>query len=341
MEVREYTYKAGKYSFSILNLGCAVTSICTPDRDGNIADVTLPYKGAVQDPSVILNSTSYRGLTVGRFANRIGGARFKVGGREFVFDNNDGPNLLHSGKNGLWARIWNVKHTDDGFLCSIKVTEAEDGFPGDADFRVRFSLSDRGVFRIHYSVSCTETCPVNITNHTYFNLTGNPSNDILSHRAQIFASRVVGIGEGLIPDGKLVDVKGTAFDFTSEKPFGQDISDPVLSVAGGYDHAYVIDRPAGQDRGFTRFIRVSDPLSGRVMQAYTDLPAFHLYSGNFLDPKADGYGWRCGFCLETEFYPDCVNRPSFPSCLVHPGELFESTTVYHFYTDAAEPGEIL
>ena len=336
MLVKEYSYKAGKYSFSILNLGCAVTSICAPDRNGNIADVTLPYKGAVGNPDVILNSTSYRGLTVGRFANRIGGARFTVGGREFVFENNDGPNLLHSGKKGLWARIWNVRHTDDGFLCSIKVTEEDDGYPGEADIRVRFSLSDKGVFRIHYSITCTEDCPFNVTNHTYFNLTGDPSKDILSHRVTIDSSKVVGIGAGLIPDGTLVDVKGTTFDFTTEKEIGRDIADPVLDVAGGYDHAFVIDRQDGASRGFTRFIRVSDPLSGRVMQAFTDLPAFHFYSGNFLDEKADGYAYRHGFCLETEFYPDCVNRPSFPQCTVHPGELFESTTVYHFYTDAEE-----
>ena len=332
MEVREYTYKSGDYSFSILNLGCAVTSIVTPDRDGNAANITLPFKGAVKDPAVITGSTKFFGLTVGRFANRIGGASFTLAGKKYSFTPNDGPNFLHSGENGIWARIWDVKHTEDGFLCSIKVNEKDDGFPGDADIRVRFSLSADGVFKIHYSASVTKACPLNLTNHTYFNLTGNPECDILKHEAEMNSSSYVGVGKGLIPDGKILPVKGTALDFTSCRAFGEKIDDKLLSVAGGYDHAFVIDRPDGESRGFTSFIRVYEPSTGRIMHCYTDLPAFHFYSGNFLDGEC-GYAYRHGFCLETEFYPDCVNRPEFPSCVVKPGELFESTTVYHFYTD--------
>lgn len=330
MDVKEYRYTAGSCSFSILNLGCAVTGIYTPDRNGNVANVTLPFVGALSDPSVITGSNKYFGLTVGRFANRIGGSSFSLGGRKFSFAPNDGPNFLHSGPAGIWARIWNVRHMEDGFLCSLKVSEQDDGFPGEADIRVRFSLSSDGVFRIHYSVTCSEECPVNITNHTYFNLTGNPSSDILGHVVDLNSTSVVGVGEGLIPDGSIVPVSGTAFDFTSPKTIGRDIEDPVLDVAGGYDHAFVIDRLDGSSRGFARFAHVYEPESGRRMQAFTDLPAFHLYTGNFLDGEC-GYERRSGFCLETEFHPDCVNQPHFPSCIVKPGELFESTTVYHFY----------
>ena len=333
MEVREYTYKKGDFSFSILNLGCAVTSICTPDREGKVENITLPFKGAVENPGVITNSTMYYGLTVGRFANRIGGASFKLGGREVSFAKNDGPNLLHSGPNGLWARIWNVRHMDDGFLCSIKVSEKDDGFPGDADVRVRFSLSDDGVFRIHYSVSCTEPCPFNLTNHTYFNLTADGANDIYSHEMQTWCSNVLGVGAGLIPDGTILPVEGTALDFRKPKAIGRDIDAPELALAGGYDHCFIIDRPEGEHRGFTKCAKVHDPKSGRILVTYTDLPAVHLYSGNFMNGEC-GFDRRHGFCLETEFYPDCVNHPQFPSCIVNPGELFESTTVYHFYTDA-------
>ncbi len=336
MEVREYKHCAGDYSFSMLNLGCAITSICTPDREGKVANVTLPFVGAVEDPNVILDSTCFFGLTVGRFANRIGGSRFELDGKEYSFTPNDGPNFLHSGPKGLWARIWNVKHMDDGFLCSIKIKSEDDGFPGDADVRVRFSLSSDGVFRIHYSVSVTEACPINLTNHTYFNLTGDPDRDILSHKAVMESHRIVSAGEGLIPDGNLMDVKGTPWDFTTEKPFGKDINAPELSGPMGYDHAFVIDRIDDSPRGFARFIKVSDPLSGRCLQAFTDLPAFHLYTGNFLDGKTSGYAKQHGFCLETEFYPDCVNHGNFPSCVVKPGELFESTTVYHFYREGEE-----
>ena len=145
----------------------------------------------------------------------------------------------------------------------------------------------------------------------------------------------MGVGAGLIPDGSIVPVKGTAWDFTTVKTFGQEIKAPELSGAGGYDHAFIIDRPDNQSRGFTQFIEIHEPESGRVLQAFTDLPAFHLYSGNFMDGEC-GYGHQHGFCLETEFYPDAVNHPEFPSCIVRPGELFESTTVYHFFTDRKE-----
>ncbi len=329
--VKEYTYSSGKFSFSILNRGCAITSICTPDREGVVRNVTLPYS---KDDD-ILASTSYRGLTVGRFANRISGASFTLGGETYSFEPNDGPNFLHSGINGIWSRIWNIKHMSDGFLCSIKVTEQEDGFPGDADIRVRFSLSDDGVFRIHYSASCTKACPMNLTNHTYFNLTGDPSKDVLGHVVKANSSRIVDAGAGLIPNGRLLDVEGTAFDFREGKALGRDIEDKALDIAGGYDHCFIIDRLDDASRGFVQFVHVADPQTGRVLAGYTDLPAFHLYSGNFLDEKADGFARRHGFCLETEFYPDCVNRSEFPQCTVLPGELFESTTVYHFYTQEA------
>lgn len=342
MEVKEFTYKAGDYSFSLLNRGCAITSICAPDRDGNIKNVTLPFTGAVENPDVILEVPMYYGLTVGRFANRIAGASFEISGRKITFEKNDGPNLLHSGEKGLWSRIWNVKHMDDGFLCSIKVSEKDDGFPGDADIRVRFSLSADGVFRIHYSASCSESCPMNLTNHTYFNLTGDDSNDILSHEVQFNSSKTLGVGAGLIPDGRIVDVTGTAWDFRQPKTIGKEIDRPELESAGGYDHCMIIDRIGDASFGFTRFAKVYEPKTGRIMCAYTDLPAFHFYSGNFLNGGC-GHDWRHGFCLETEFYPDCVNHPDFPSCIVNPGELFESTTVYHFYTDApgSDKSEVL
>ncbi len=333
MEVKEYTYRAGDYSFSILNLGCAVTSICTPDRNGKVANITLPFKGAIENPDVILNSDKYFGLTVGRFANRIGGATFTVGGRKISFEPNDNGNLLHSGAKGLWARIWNVKHMDDGFLCSIKVSEKDDGFPGDADIRVRFSMSDDGVFRIHYSASVSESCPLNLTNHTYFNLTGDPEKDVLSHEMTLCSSAVVGVNDVLIPDGSILPVEGTAMDFRKTKALGQDIKSDELKAVGGYDHCFIIDKIDGPGMGFAQFIKVHEPQSGRIIQAFTDLPAFHLYSGNFLNGE-QGYARQHGFCLETEFYPDCMNHPDFPPCIVNPGELFESTTVYHFYNDA-------
>ena len=181
---------------------------------------------------------------------------------------------------------------------------------------------------------------MNVTNHTYFNLTGDSSRDICSHVAKFNSSHVLGVDEGLIPDGSLVDVSKTPFDFRSDKAIGSNIDDPSLSRKGGYDHAFVIDR-FGRDcdvhRGFTQFAHIYEPSSGRMMQAFTDLPAFHFYTGNFLN-GIEGYGNRCGFCLETEFYPDCVNHSDFPSCILKAGDLFESTTAFHFYTDLSNAG---
>lgn len=322
MEIRQYTFTSGLYSFSILNLGCAVTAIRTPDRCGRIANVTLPFIGT--DPDVILRSSSFFGMTIGRFANRIAGASFPLSGKTWSFAPNDGPNLLHSGKNGIWSKIWDIKPTPDGYLCTLSATQAEDGFPGDATITVRFSLTAGGDFTIRYTASCTAPCPFNLTNHTYFNLTGDPARDILSHTARINSSSIVDAGPGLIPTGRLLPTRGTAWDFTAEKPIGRDIDSPELAPAGGYDHAFVLS-PGGP------FVRITEPQSGRVLEGFTDMPAVHFYTGNYLDGEF-GYHRRHGFCLETEFYPDCVNRPEFPSCVVRPGETFESTTLYRFTT---------
>ncbi len=339
--VKEYFFKNGNYSFSILNLGCAVTSICCPDKHGNIANVVVPFKGALEDPSIILNTTSYFGLTVGRFANRIQGAAFELNGKRYAFTPNDNDNLLHSGPHGIWSKIWDVRKESDGFMCLLKVQSMEDGFPGDLDIRVRFSMSCDGVFRIHYSATCTQDCPLNVTNHSYFNLTGNESFDILAHEVTFNSSKILEVDSNLIPTGSYINVENTPFDFRNPKTIGKDANNQVLANTHGYDHAFVIDRfddtsldmPCGnsdngnstksniKERGFTKFASVYEPISGRMMQAFTDLPAFHFYSGN-----------KRGFCLETEFYPNCVNEKEFPSCIVKANTLFESTTAFHFYT---------
>lgn len=333
MDVKEFSFSNGDYSFSILNLGCALTSLCGPDKEGKISNILLHYHNAIEDPSTVLNSNANFGLTVGRFANRISGASFSLDGKTYSFEANNGPNLLHSGKNGLRHRIWDIRKETDGFTCLIKVSELDDGFPGDLDARVRFSLSSDGLFRIHYSVSCTEDCPINFTNHAYFNLSGETEavgNTIFNHVAQFNSSKILEVDENLIPTGSFIPVDGTPWDFSTAKPIGQDINDVQLSSAHGYDHAYVIDRLDGSSHGFTQFAKVYDPKTGRILVAYTDLPAFHFYTGNYIRGE-EGYATHGGFCLETEFYPNFVNEPQFPSCILKAGDLFESTTIYHLY----------
>ena len=348
MEVKEFSFSNGDYSFSLLNLGCALTSLCGPDKDGKISNVLLHYHNAVKDPSTILNTDACFGLTVGRFANRIGGAQFSLKGKTYSFEANNGPNLLHSGKNSLRFKIWDIRKENDGFTCLVKSSEAEDGFPGNLDARVRFSLSADGLFRIHYSISCSEDCPINFTNHAYFNLSGEEralkglekglekgsekGSDctIFDHIAQFNSSKVLAVDDALIPTGAYIPVEGTAWDFRHPKRIGQDFSAPELAPALGYDHAYVIDRLDSSSRGFTQFAKIYDPASGRTLCAYTDLPAFHFYTGNYIRGE-EGYVTHGGLCLETEFYPNCVNNEAFPSCILKAGDLFESTTVYHLY----------
>lgn len=325
MDIKEFKYENGPYSFTILNLGCAVTSICCPDRNGNIANVTLPYP----DGETVFKQGGFFGLTVGRFANRIGGASFEFEGKKWTFEPNEKGNYLHSGNKSMEFKIWDVKRTDDGFLCYLKMTEEEDGFPGDLETYVRFSMTSTGVFSIHYKCICTKDCPLNITNHTYFNLTGDPKKSILNHELRLNSSRHLEIDDELIPTGKYLDNKNTIYDFTTAKPIGRDID------TMGYDHCFMIDRDFGQTRGFIQFAHVYDPESGRIMTCYTDLPAVQFYSGNMINGSC-GYENRHGFCLETQFCPDYVNKPQFTSGVVKAGEVYESTTTYNFSTDVKE-----
>ena len=333
MEVKEFSFSNGDYSFSFLNLGCTLTSFCGPDKDGKIENILLHYHDGVKNPSSLFESKANFGMTVGRFANRIGDASFKLNDKIYKFEANDGPNLLHSGKNSLRYRIWDVRKETDGFTCLVKVTEEEDGFPGNLDARVRFALSEDGNLRIHYSVSCSEDCPINLTNHAYFNLRGESSaceQTMLEQVAQFNSSRILAVDDGLIPNGQIIPVSGTEWDFTKPKTIGQDIESKKLLPTLGYDHAYVIDRLDGSNHGFTQFAKVYDKQSGRTLVAYTDLPAFHFYTGNYINGE-EGYVTYGGFCLETEFYPNCVNIPQFPSCILKAGDLFESTTTFHLY----------
>lgn len=325
MDIKEYRFENGNYSFSILNLGCAVTSICCPDRDGNVKNVTLPFPNHED----VLKEKGCFGLTVGRFANRIANASFMLNGRKWSFEPNDNGNLLHSGPACMAYRIWDVRKMEDGFLCYLKVSQEEDGFPGTMQTYVRFSLTGSGVFSIHYKCICDEDVPVNMTNHTYFNLTGEPEQDILSHRMQMNSSRHLEVDDKLIPTGVILDNKGSIYDFSEEKEIGRDID------AKGYDHCYLVDRPDGQSRGYIRFAHVYEPQSGRIMSCYTDLPAFHFYTGNCINGSC-GYQNRHGFCLETEFCPDYVNHPEFFSGIIKANEVFESTTSFKFYTDKQE-----
>lgn len=323
-EIKEFTYSTGSYSFTLCNAAASIRKICVPDKNGNILNVVLP----VNDVNKTLGNPSCLGFTVGRFANRISNASFELNGKLYSFEPNDGANLLHCGKGSTGYRIWDVRKESDGFTCFCRILSSQDGFPGDLDVWVRYSMTATGVFSVRYKILCTEDTPVNFTNHSYFNLSGNPDNLILNHRVKFSSSKYLEQLDGRIPSGKVLNVQGSEFDFTNEKEIGCDIP------KAGYDHTFVIDRPFEQTRGFIQFCTVTCKETGIVMKGYTDMPAFQFYTGDHLADDNE-YKSQSGFCLETGNYTDAINKPQFPSCVLKAGTLFESTTSYAFSAEAS------
>ena len=328
----------------LLDYGARIVSIMMPDRKGHYGDVVVGF-GDIEN---FEKKDRFIGPVIGRFGNRINHAAFTLDGIRYELVANEElggePVQCHGGTMGFDRFIWDATPVKEEGRTGVRFhrvsPDGEQGFPGTMDVNVTYWLTDNNTVRVEYEATTDKPTVVNLSNHTYFNLTGDSSRDICSHVAKFNSSHVLGVDEGLIPDGSLVDVSKTPFDFRSGKAIGSNIDDPCLSRTGGYDHAFVIDR-FGRDcdvhRGFTQFAHIYEPSSGRMMQAFTDLPAFHFYTGNFLN-GIEGYGNRCGFCLETEFFPDCVNHSDFPSCIIKAGDLFESTTAFHFYTDLSNAG---
>lgn len=327
-KITEYTFRNGEYSFSILNLGAHISSLCVPDRDGKVENVVLTYPDWKNNPEALLAGKACLNFIVGRFANRISGPSFTLGGKTYKFKPDHGDLMCHCGENNFARKFWEVRKIDNGFLCHLRVHEAEDGFPGTMDTWVKYTMTSGGNFTIHYKALCSEDCPVNLTSHAYFNLSGDFTKDILKERAVFDSDSLAALDSRKVPTGEIMRTAGTCFDFSFEHEIGDRIEE-----AGGYDHPYTVRRDLGKSRGYTHFARISDPDSGRVMDCYTDLPSFQFYTANTLAKAALGYGNYQALCLETQFYPDTPNIESFPSCTVKGGQIFESSTTYSFSTD--------
>lgn len=320
----------------VTNYGAIITSIVVPDRTGKMADVALGY-GRVED---YINAVDkpYFGAIVGRYGNRIANGEFTLDGETYSLAKNNGENHLHGGVIGFDKVVWDADYDqkNDSITLSYLAKDMEEGYPGNLQVEVTYTLTDQNSIVIDYNATTDKATPVNLTQHTYFNLKGEGEGKILDHVLMLNAKKFTPVDAGLVPTGKTPEVAGTPFDFTSPKPIGRDIGQDheQLKFGLGYDHNWVLDK-SGNDDGLTLAARVYEPTSGRVLEVHTTEPGIQFYSGNFLDGRLKGksgktYEHRGGFCLETQHYPDSPNQPNFPSTILQPGAAYETQTVFAF-----------
>ncbi len=315
----------------IMTYGAIVTEIIVPDRRGRPGDVVLGFDNFDQ----YLAPNPYFGAIVGRVGNRIANARFVLNGTEYKLAANDGPNQLHGGLKGFDKVIWKAKPIASPVGTAVEFRymspDGEEGYPGNLDCTVVYALTEANELKIDYTATTDKPTPVNLTNHSYFNLAGAGNGDVLGHEMMLVARRYTPVDDGLIPTGEIASVTGTPMDFTKPARIGARID----RVKGGYDHNYVLD--SGGSNTPVLAARAREPKSGRVMEVYTTQPGIQFYTGNFLDGSLSGIGGvykkHGGFCLETQHFPDSVHHPSFPSVILSPGQTYRETTLYKFARD--------
>jgi len=315
-------------TMKVTNYGGIITSLIIPDKNGKVVDIVLGYDSL----SGYLKATPFFGALIGRYGNRIAKGKFTLDGTDYVLATNDGPNHLHGGVKGFDKVVWDAEEFKNDSAVGLKLhylsKDGEEGYPGNLDVTVTYTLNDNNSLVFDYTATTNKATPVNLTQHSYFNLAGD--GDIKSHELMISALKYNVVDSSLIPTGELRKVKGTPFDFTSAKRIGKDL----VATGGkpiGYDHNFILDTKGIQDVA----VRVFEPKSGRVMEVYTDQPGVQFYSGNFLDGTITGksgkvYQQYSGFCLETQHFPDSPNQKTFPTTILKPGEKYHTTTIYKF-----------
>lgn len=326
-QVHSYTLENARgESVTILDLGGIIRSLNVRNARGGYVDVALGY----DSPGEYLDKGGYLGSIVGRYANRIGGSRFSLNGVTYNLNSNDGKNHLHGGFVGFDKKIWDVRYEDGKLALSLLSPHMEENYPGGLNVEVTYSFTDEGELVIEYRAQSDRDTIVNLTNHCYFNLNGG--GDVLSHELRICAEYMLPADAELIPTGEIRSVKGTPFDFTDFKPIGKDIEsdDEQLKFAGGFDHNFCLDKSC------KRACELFSGESGILMEVFTDKPGLQFYSGNFLSGVSGKggavYNKRAGLCLETQHYPDSVNKPHFPSPILRAGETYRYRTTYKFST---------
>ncbi|GAB3525775.1 galactose mutarotase [Pontibacter brevis] len=318
----------------ITNYGATITSVLVPDREGEMGDVVLGFDslGGYFTPEYV-KSGPYFGAIVGRYGNRIAKGRFTLNGEEYQLATNNGENHLHGGNKGFDKVMWEAEPLQG--QNSVRFTyvspDGEEGYPGKLTSAVTYTLTNDNEIRIDYQATTDKATPVNLTNHSYFNLAAGEAEDALGHVVTLNADKYTVVDESLIPTGELRNVEGTVMDFREPQTIGARVNQVE---GGGYDHNYVLNGEKGEMK---KAATVYEPTSGRVMEVFTTEPGIQFYSGNFLDGTITGSGNQTykkhyGFALETQHFPDSPNQPEFPSTILEPGETYESTTVYKFST---------
>lgn len=322
IEVRAITY------------GGIIISLRVPDRHGKFDDIVLGYDSL----DGYLAKTPYFGAIIGRYGNRIGKAKFTLDGVEHTLAANNGPNALHGGLKGFDKVVWKaepVEHSDEaGVVFTYTSRDGEEGYPGNLSVKVTYTLTNKNELIFDYHATTDKATPVNLTNHSYFNLAGDGKSDVLGHEVMLNADHFTPIDKTLIPTGQIASVSGTPLDFTKSTAIGARIEqkEEQMVFGNGYDHNFVINRKGA---GLALAARVYEPTTGRVLEVHTTEPGVQFYTGNFLDGSITGkggyvYKQRIGFCLETQHFPDSPNKPNFPSSILRPGKTYESRTVYRF-----------
>jgi aldose 1-epimerase len=327
-EVYLYTLtNANGLKADITNYGGIVTSLIVPDRKGNLADIVSGYDTLDE----YIENNPYFGALIGRVGNRICKGKFTLNGVEYTLATNNGPNHLHGGLKGFDKVVWDAEDMKTKEGCALKLTylskDGEEGYPGNLKCTAVYTLTNNDELKVSYEAETDKDTMVNLTHHSYFNLGGHDSGDILGHELMLNADNFTPVDEGLIPTGEVKPVKGTPMDFTKATAVGSRID----QVEGGYDHNFVLN---SSDGSLALAASVYEPNSGRVMEIYTTEPAIQFYSGNFLDGSNKGkgavYNKHNAFCLETQHYPDSPNQPNFPSVVLKPGEKYTHLTVHKF-----------
>lgn len=344
--VSSYTDKAKDTIYSIVlnngtvtaeltNIGCAITAIRTPDRNNKKKNIVAGFK----DPELYKVNRDYFGCVVGRYANRISNGAFTLEGKHYQLGTNNPPNHLHGGWQGLSHKIWKLETTIEkedecGVVFSYNSPDGEEGYPGNLHVTVQYVLDNHNRLTITYKAVTDKSTPVNLTNHSYFNLTGFEQSTILQHDLQVYAGQYLEKNGNNVPSGNLLMVQDTALDFTKPAPIGRAIASFVADR--GYDYCFVLNKQEG--KRLAKAALLSEATTGRMLTVYTDKPAMQVYTANFWDGTSSGeqgslYQQHGAVALETQGYPDSVNHAHFPDTIVHPGKAYESTTVFEFGID--------
>ncbi len=329
-QVHTFTLETDTMTAVFTDYGCRALSLRVPDRDGKMGDVVLGHRTLEE-----YFGADYHGATIGRWGNRIGGARFQLEGQEYVLNKNDGENSLHGGPGGFHQALWQARFEAGGepeVTFSLESPDGEEGFPGKMKLEITYRLLEQNVFKITYRAVSDRTTVYNPTNHSFFNLSGDPGKDVLGTYMTINAQRVTAVTDALIPTGELVHVADGPLDFRGPKKLGDHMfaADHLIQLCKGFDHNFCTD-----GFGYRKIAEAYEPESGRVMEVFTDMPGVQLYTFNI--PPAgilgkDGQPMKphTAFCLETQFYPDAMNHENFPGGILEKDKPFVSETAYKF-----------